>query len=75
MDKNGVAHSFHGVLTEIYLELDCLTDDGWGVAYTHSCIKEQFNYQGPLPEWQELLLVEHYLIWAGVRQSWRGENI
>jgi hypothetical protein len=75
VDENGVAHSFDRVLTKIYLENDYLNDNGWSAAYTHRCIREDFEYEGPLPEGQEILLVESYIIWVEVKGARNGENI
>jgi hypothetical protein len=75
LDKHGVAHCFDWILKEMYLDAGYFMDDGWGEAFDLRCIRNDFKYTGPLPEGEELLLIQSYVIRAEVGQAWNGENI
>src|SRR5438270_12728395 len=58
----GAVYTFRHILQEIYQEWDIYYPGGWSVAYPLSTIRECFEYWGPLPCGDEILLVGHFLI-------------
>ena len=75
VNEKGQVLNLQNTLKEIYSEIDEYDVDGWGVYYSHRCIVEDFEYRGPLPTGNELVLVTNYLIRAEVRGAISGENI
>lgn len=69
MNRNGEIMDYDPILENIYSEMGIFYEDGWGVAYSYRAIREDFEYTGPLPTGNELLLVGSYLIGADLNQA------
>lgn len=59
---DGTMQNYDFFLRSIYNYAELENPDDWGMGYLKKTIQEDFEYQGPLPKGEEILVVGKYVI-------------